>query len=298
MAIEKIFDQASDSLKLLSILIIHDRDIECQSNLVIGDDRIRGVTFTGSSKVGAQVAASAGKSLKKVRLELGGSDAFVVLPGTDIDKAVTAAVRSRFKNTGQSCNCAKRFIIDSTIHDAFLTKFTRRVSELMIGNPASLDTKIGPLAREDIRTTLASQIQHSVREGATLHYGGHPIASRGYYFHPTILTDVRPGMPAFDEETFGPLACISKAYGFQHALQLANATEYGLSICVWSGSSELAKCFVQQTTTGMAYINALASSDIRLPFGGTKRSGYGREMGAVGIREFCNVRSYVSLTSK
>jgi len=259
---------------------------------LIEDPRIGAVTLTGSNRAGAMVGAAAGRASKPSVLELGGSDAFVVLADADVPAAAAAGVRARFMNAGQSCVCAKRFIVDESIAEQFIAEFVSGTKELVVGDPLDSATHVGPLARGDLREVIQRQVRESVAAGAELVAGGSQIDRAGFYFEPTVVTEARPGMPVFDEETFGPVAAIAVARDDEDAAQLAGATQYGLGLSVWSESPARAMAVARQVTSGAAYINAAVASDPRVPFGGTKRSGYGRELADAGLRSFTNVRTY------
>ena len=260
---------------------------------VIKDTRISAVTFTGSPASGAAVAMAAGAACKKSILELGGSDAFIVLEDADLDAAVAAAVRARFSNCGQVCLASKRFIVTDRCWSEFSTRFVQAVSALRVGDPLDVRTQIGPLARQDLRDALDEQVQRSVAGGARLLVGGHKLAGRGYFYAPTVLTDVEPDSPAAIEETFGPIAPLLRARSAQHAIELANESRYGLGAVVWTRDVERARAMASQLQAGSVAINAVTASDPRLPVGGVKLSGYGRELGAAGMRELVNVQSVV-----
>jgi succinate-semialdehyde dehydrogenase / glutarate-semialdehyde dehydrogenase len=262
-----------------------------ETDRLIADPRIQAVTLTGSSEVGEQVASAAGKALKKQVLELGGSDPFIVLADADVDAAVTTAVRARNQNNGQSCIAAKRFIVEEPVADAFTEKFAAAVQALRVGNPAERKTQVGPLARADLRDALGRQVDESVARGAQALAGGHRLDRSGYFFAPTVLGGVTDQMTAFREETFGPVAAVVRARDTQDAVRLANATEYGLGASLWTRDTGRAKQLAGQIEAGNVFINGMVASDPRLPFGGVKRSGYGRELGAFGLREFTNVQT-------
>jgi succinate-semialdehyde dehydrogenase/glutarate-semialdehyde dehydrogenase len=260
---------------------------------LIGDPRIQAVTLTGSSVVGEQVASAAGRHLKKQVLELGGSDPFIVLADADLDTAVTTAVRARNQNNGQSCIAAKRFIVEEPIADQFTDKFAAAVKALRVGDPMQRETNVGPLAREDLRDSLSSQVERSVSGGAHTVVGGNPLDGKGYFYAPTVLEGVNAQMPAFREETFGPVAAVIRARDPQDAVRLANDTEYGLGAALWTSDLAQAKELARRIEAGNVFINGMVASDPRLPFGGVKRSGYGRELGVFGIREFVNIQTIV-----
>jgi succinate-semialdehyde dehydrogenase/glutarate-semialdehyde dehydrogenase len=258
---------------------------------LIADPRIQAVTLTGSSDVGERVASAAGRHLKKQVLELGGSDPFIVLADADLDAAATTAVRARNQNNGQSCIAAKRFIVEDRVADQFTEKFAAAVRALRVGDPMQRDTNVGPLAREDLRDALANQVERSVSRGAHTVVGGGPIDGPGYYYAPTVLDGVDHNMPAFREETFGPVAAVIRATDPDDAVRLANDTEYGLGSALWTRDIRLAKELARRIEAGSVFINGMVASDPRLPFGGIKRSGYGRELGQFGIREFVNIQT-------
>ncbi|MET7519664.1 aldehyde dehydrogenase family protein [Streptomyces sp. NPDC005480] len=292
LALEEICVQAGLPEHLVTALLIADADVPDTTARLIEDERIAAVTLTGSNRAGAAVGAAAGRAAKKSVLELGGSDAFVVLADADIEAAAAAAVKARFTNSGQSCVCAKRFIVHQDVADAFTEAFVTGVEALTVGDPRDPGTQIGPLARNDLRQAIERQVQQSVSDGARLLIGGKPLPGDGYFYQPTVLADTKPGMAAFDEETFGPLAAIAVAADDNEAVRLANATTFGLGLSVWTGQPAHGIEVARRITSGAAFINAIVASDPRLPFGGTKRSGYGRELAAAGMREFTNTRTY------
>jgi acyl-CoA reductase-like NAD-dependent aldehyde dehydrogenase len=260
---------------------------------LIVDPRIAAVTLTGSSVVGAQVASAAGKVLKKQVLELGGADPFIILRDADLDAAAQVATKARNQNTGQSCIAAKRFIVEESVADAFTEKFAAAVGALRVGDPMQRQTNVGPLARGDLRDDLASQVQRSVGQGARLVRGGAPTGERGYFYQPTVLDGVTDQMPAFREETFGPVAAVIRARDAEHAVELANDSEYGLSSNLWTRDIALAKELATRIEAGGVFVNGFTASDPRLPFGGVKHSGYGRELSHYGIKEFTNIQTVV-----
>jgi succinate-semialdehyde dehydrogenase / glutarate-semialdehyde dehydrogenase len=260
---------------------------------LIADRRIQAVTLTGSSEVGERVAGAAGHNLKKQVLELGGSDPFIVLADADVDAAVSTAVRARNQNNGQSCIAAKRFIVEEPVADQFTEKFAAAVQALRVGDPMQRETNVGPLARGDLRDALSKQVEQSVSRGAHTVVGGTSLNGKGYYFAPTVLEGVNPEMPAFREETFGPVAAVIRARDPIDAVRLANDTEYGLGAALWTRDTGRAKELARRIEAGSVFINGMVASDPRLPFGGIKRSGYGRELGVFGIREFVNIQTVV-----
>ncbi len=258
---------------------------------IVADPRVAAVTLTGSEAAGSAVAATAGKHLKKTVLELGGSDAFIVLADADIAAAAKMAVKARFQNNGQSCIAAKRFIVEESVYEIFLEKFVTNARQLRTGDPLDRATTLGPLARADLRDALEAQVAASVAQGARIATGGKRVAGPGYYFEPTIVADVRRGMPMFDEETFGPAAALIRARDVADCVALANDSDYGLGGNLWTSDVERAKELAAQLASGGVFINGMTASDPRLPFGGVKKSGYGRELGAFGIHEFVNVQT-------
>jgi acyl-CoA reductase-like NAD-dependent aldehyde dehydrogenase len=262
-----------------------------ETGRLIADKRIAAVTLTGSDITGAAVAAASGQVLKKNVLELGGSDAFIVLEDADMDGAAQMAARARFQNTGQSCIAAKRFIVVESVAREFEQKFVEAARRLKVGDPLDKHTQIGPMARGDLRDALAEQVDASVRMGARILLGGRPAEGKGYFYEPTILTGVTPDMPVFRQETFGPAAAVIHARDAEHAVELANDSEFGLGGNLWTGDIERGRKLARQIESGGVFINGMTASDPRLPFGGVKRSGYGRELSSFGIREFVNIQT-------
>ncbi|MCI3221874.1 aldehyde dehydrogenase family protein [Streptomyces sp. NP-1717] len=292
LALQELCVRAGLPEHLVTALLIADMDVPDTTARLIDDDRVAAVTLTGSNRAGAAVGSAAGRAAKKSVLELGGSDAFVVLDDADVETAAAAAVRARFTNSGQSCVCAKRFIVHQDVADAFTAAFVQGVEALRTGDPRNADTQVGPLARDDLRGAIERQVERSVAAGARLLTGGKPLPGNGYFFQPTVLADTTPGMAAFDEETFGPLAAIAVAADEDEAVYLADASGFGLGLSVWTGRPARGVEVARRITSGAAFVNAVVASDPRLPFGGTKRSGYGRELAAAGLREFTNTRTY------
>lgn len=258
---------------------------------LITDPRIAAVTLTGSDVAGMSVAAASGHALKKNVLELGGSDAFIVLEDADLDGAAKMAVRARFQNTGQSCIAAKRFIVVEAVADEFERRFVEETTKLKIGDPMDRETQVGPMARADLRDALTKQVEHSVELGATVALGGKSLDRKGYFYAPTILTHVTMEMPVFREETFGPAAAVIRAHDTDHALELANDSQFGLGGNLWTSNIDRARQLARRIESGGVFINGMTASDPRLPFGGVKHSGYGRELSWFGIREFVNVQT-------
>jgi acyl-CoA reductase-like NAD-dependent aldehyde dehydrogenase len=258
---------------------------------LISDRRVAAVAFTGSPASGAAVAARAGAACKKSILELGGSDPFIVLEDADLDAAVSAAVRGRFTNSGQVCLAAKRFIIVDAVREEFETRFAESIRALRIGAPLDRATQLGPLAREDLRAALDRQVQDSVKQGARLVVGGHMLDRGGYYYAPTLLSDTTASMRVVAEETFGPVAPVIAARDAEHAVRIANDSLYGLGAVVWTRDLERGGSLARRLEAGSVFINSVTASDPRLPVGGIKLSGYGRELGSAGGRELVNLQS-------
>lgn len=257
----------------------------------INDSRIAAVTVTGSVRAGAAIGAQAGAALKKCVLELGGSDPFIVLNDADLDLAVKAAVAGRYQNTGQVCAAAKRFIVEEGIAETFTQRFVEAVAALKLGAPHEEENYIGPMARYDLRDELHQQVQATLAEGATLLLGGEKISGEGNYYAPTVLGNVTPEMTAFRQELFGPVAAISVAKDAEHALMLANNSDFGLSATVFTADAALADKFSRELECGGVFINGFSASDARVAFGGVKKSGFGRELSHFGLHEFCNVQT-------
>jgi succinate-semialdehyde dehydrogenase/glutarate-semialdehyde dehydrogenase len=286
-ALQALFDEAAAPAGLVGVLLVEPETVAG----LIADDRIAAVTLTGSTEVGAIVASQAGRALKKQVLELGGSDPFIVLGDADIEAAAAMAVKARFINAGQSCVNAKRFIVEDAVADAFVAAFARAAAALKVGDPLVADTELGPMARANLRDHLHRQVEATLGAGATLIMGGEIPDGPGCFYPPTILDHVRPGMAAFDEETFGPVAAIVRAGSEHDAIRLANQTVYGLAASLWTRDLDRAQALARRIEAGAVFINGMTASDPRLPFGGIKRSGYGRELGEFGIREFVNVKT-------
>lgn len=285
--LEELFREAGTPEGLVSTLLINASDVAA----VLADDRVAAVTLTGSTEVGKIVASQAASLMKKQVLELGGSDPFLVLADADVELAAKMAVKARFSNTGQSCISAKRFIVDESVADKFVELFVAGVKKLKTGNPTDRENTIGPMARANLRDALHAQVERSVQEGAKLVIGGQSVDSEGYYYLPTVLDNVTPQMTAAIEETFGPVAAVIRVKSEEEAVAVANNTEFGLGAAVWTGNVEHGYHLARNIEAGAVFVNGLVASDARLPFGGIKQSGYGRELGELGIREFTNVKT-------
>ena len=292
LALEEVFRSAGVPEGLFTALLLTDARTPEVTARLIDDPRIAAVTLTGSERAGTAVGAAAGRAIKKSVLELGGSDPFVVLADADLEEAAVQAARGRYLNSGQSCIAAKRFLVEASVADEFTELFVKAVSNLALGDPTQRETRVGPLARGDLRDTLERQVAESVEQGARIACGGGRADRPGYYYEPTILVDVTAEMPAFREETFGPVATVTRVAGEDEAVALANASPYGLGASVWTRDLERGRRVGARLQSGSLFVNAIVASDPRLPFGGTKRSGYGRELAAYGIREFVNVRTW------
>ncbi|WP_201832653.1 NAD-dependent succinate-semialdehyde dehydrogenase [Microvirga zambiensis] len=286
-ALGDIFDKAGLPEGLVANLFVTQAAV---SN-IINDGRVAAVSLTGSTRAGAAVASQAGAAIKRQVLELGGSDPFVVLADANLQLAASAAVQARFQNNGQSCLAAKRFIVVEEIADKFVALLRERIEKLEVGDPMQSQTQVGPLAKISACSDLTSAIEQSISLGAELLLGGHKLGRIGNFFAPTLLDKVKPGMAAFDEETFGPVAAVSRCRDLDDAIELANSSQYGLGAAIWTADRMKAIRFAQSVDSGMVVVNGVVASDPRLPIGGVKRSGYGRELGADALREFANVKS-------
>jgi len=287
LAIEEIFCRAGFDDGVFQTLLIEPKQVE----KIIVDPRVKAVTLTGSEKAGSAVASTAAREIKKSVLELGGSDAFIVMPSADFERALSTAVKARTINTGQSCIAAKRFLIADEIYDEFLSQFVDRTRALKVGDPMDEATELGPLATEQILRGVHDQVQKSIAAGAKLLTGGNRIHGPGFFYEPTVLVDVPKESPAYREEVFGPVASIFRVRDADDATQMANDTAFGLAASAWTNDPEEQKLFTSALDTGMVFINAMVASDPRLPFGGVKRSGFGRELGSAGTREFTNAKT-------
>jgi succinate-semialdehyde dehydrogenase/glutarate-semialdehyde dehydrogenase len=287
LEIESVIRRAGFPADVFQTLLIGSAQVP----RVIDDRRVKAASLTGSEPAGAQVAAQAGRQLKKTVLELGGSDPFVVMPSADLERAVRTAVEARVINNGQSCIAAKRFLVDAGIAAEFERRFVQAMEALRIGDPMDESTQLGPLATPDILEGLDQQVRTTVAAGARLLTGGHRIDRPGNFYAPTVLADVPEDSPAYREELFGPVAVLFRTEGIDQAIRLANDTEFGLGASVWTNDPDEQHKLVEEIEAGMVFVNGMVASDARLPFGGVKRSGYGRELSAYGIREFVNVKT-------
>lgn len=287
LLIEALFNDAGLPAHLFSVINATNAGV----SQAINDARIAAVTVTGSVRAGSAIGAQAGAALKKCVLELGGSDPFIVLKDADLDAAVQAAIAGRYQNTGQVCAAAKRFIIEREIADAFSEKFVAAVAQLKMGDPRVEENRIGPMARYDLRDELHQQVLATLAEGATLLAGGDKLAGEGNYYMPTVLGNVTPTMTAFRQEMFGPVAAITVADNAEHALQLANDSDFGLMATIYSANDALASEMAERLECGGVFINGYSASDARVAFGGVKKSGFGRELSHFGLHEFCNVQT-------
>jgi succinate-semialdehyde dehydrogenase / glutarate-semialdehyde dehydrogenase len=292
LATEELFARAGFPDGLFRTLLVGDASVDEATGRLLGDPRVGAVTLTGSERAGAAVGAAAGRALKKCVLELGGSDPFVVLADADLGLTAEAAARARFLNGGQSCIAAKRFIVEEPVADEFERRFVDAVAALPVGDPLDPATRVGPLARADLLDVLERQVEGSVAGGAKVLLGGARLERPGWYYAPTVLTGVTPDLPVFTEETFGPVAAVVRAPDPEAAVALANDTPYGLGASVWTRDLERARQLGRRIESGSLFVNAVVASDPRLPFGGIKRSGHGRELAALGIREFTNIRTF------
>lgn len=287
LAIERVFDEAGFPKGVFRSLMIS----AAQTEQVIADRRVHAVTLTGSEPAGRRVAAAAGAHLKKSVLELGGSDPFIVLEDADLASTVSNAVVSRFQNAGQSCIAAKRFIVVKAIADDFLARFKNEVEKLTVGDPAAENTRLAPMARGDLREELHRQVRASLQRGAVQVTGCAPLPGPGYFYAASILDRVAPGMPAYDEELFGPVAAVIRVGDEAEALAVANGSRFGLAGSVWTRDAARGERLARRIQAGACFVNGMVKSDPRLPFGGVKDSGYGRELSHHGLREFMNAKT-------
>jgi succinate-semialdehyde dehydrogenase/glutarate-semialdehyde dehydrogenase len=287
LAIEEVFCRAGFDEGIFQALLIEAEQVE----RIIVDPRVKAVTLTGSEKAGSAVASAAARQIKKSVLELGGSDPLIVMPSADFESALRAAIKARTINSGQSCIAAKRFLVADEIYDEFLQRFVEGMRTLRVGDPFDETTEIGPLATEQILQGVHEQVQKSIAAGAKLLTGGNRIHGPGFFYEPTVLVDVPVDSPAYREEIFGPVASLFRVRDAGDAVEIANATSFGLGASAWTNDRTEQDLFTSELETGMVFVNAMVASDPRLPFGGVKRSGFGRELGAAGIREFVNTKT-------
>lgn len=292
LAIEDIFRRAGFSEGAFQTLLIGSDHVQ----RVLEDPRVAAATLTGSEPAGRSVASIAGKQIKKTVLELGGSDPFIVMPSADLETAATTAVKARTMNNGQSCIAAKRFIVHAQIYDQFEKRFVESMKALRVGNPMDEATDIGPLATEQILKDLEEQVQVSVAAGAKILTGGQKLKgdgnlAEGNFYEPTVLADIPKNSPAYRDELFGPVASLFRVADIDEAIELANATTFGLGSAAWTNDESELKRFIEELEAGSVFINGMVASDPRLPFGGVKHSGFGRELGYFGIREFVNIKT-------
>jgi succinate-semialdehyde dehydrogenase / glutarate-semialdehyde dehydrogenase len=287
LAIEEVFQKAGFPKDIFRTLLITSNQVDS----VIENAKVKATTLTGSEYAGSMVASKSGKMLKKSVMELGGSDPFIILKDADVELAVNTAVSARLLNNGQSCIAAKRFIVVDEIADEFEKQFVRKFEEVVVGDPMQNGTELGPIAREDLLLELHEQVTKSVEVGAKILTGGKRLKRKGYYYPATILTNVKKGMLAYDQELFGPVASVIKVKDEAEAIKVANDTEFGLGASLWTGDLEKAKILANEIETGSVFINGMVKSDPRLPFGGVKLSGFGRELSHYGIKEFVNIKT-------
>ncbi|MEW2327001.1 NADP-dependent succinic semialdehyde dehydrogenase [Micromonospora chersina] len=285
--LEELFRRAGFPEGAFTTLLVGSEKVD----RILSDPRVRAATLTGSEGAGRSIAQIAGRELKKTVLELGGSDPFVVMPSADLDKAAEVATTARCQNNGQSCIAAKRFIVHTDVFDAFAEKFAARMSALRVGDPMDEITDVGPLASEGGRDEIHAQVQDAVDNGATVLCGGEKPSGGGWYYPPTVVTDLRPGMRMWSEEVFGPVAGLYRVDSYEEAIEVANGTNFGLGSNAWTTDPAEQERFAVDLDAGNVFINGMTTSYPELPFGGVKNSGYGRELSAVGMREFCNTKT-------
>ena len=287
LLIEDVFLRAGFPEGVFQTLLIGAKKVDA----LLEDPRVVAATLTGSEQAGIQVGMGAAKRIKKVVLELGGSDPFIVMPSADLDAAVATAVEARILNNGQSCIAAKRFIVAEPIADEFQRRFVERMKALRIGDPFDDKTELGPLANAEAVTSLDADVRKSVDAGAKVLTGGHPITGAGNFYEPTVLTDIPVESPAYREEFFGPVASLFRARDLDDAIRIANDSRFGLGASAWTNDDKERERLINELESGMVFINKMVASDPRIPFGGVKQSGYGRELGEFGIREFVNIKT-------
>ena len=287
LAIERIFRQAGFPDGAFQTLLVGAAAVE----EIIEDSRVKAVTLTGSEAAGKCVASAAGRQIKKSVLELGGSDPFIVLPSADLDQAIPMAVQARTINNGQSCIAAKRFLVAEKIAGEFEHRFVQRMENLKVGDPLDEATQLGPLATAQVLHDLHRQVAESVAAGARVLTGGKRLDGIGYYYAPTVLTDIPRKCPAYQEELFGPVAALFRVRDVDEAIRLANDVSFGLGSSVWTNDEAEQARLIDEIEAGMVFVNGMVVSDPRMPFGGVKQSGYGRELSVYGIREFVNIKT-------
>jgi succinate-semialdehyde dehydrogenase / glutarate-semialdehyde dehydrogenase len=287
LKIEEVFRTAGFPEGIFQTLLIPSQKVD----KILNDSRIVAASLTGSEDAGVQVGTAAARRIKKVVLELGGSDPFIVMPSANLDEAVTTAVKARVQNNGQSCIAAKRFIVAEQIADEFERKFVSKMQALKLGDPLDEKTELGPLATADGVTGLEDAVNRTVQAGARVLTGGKRVDGRGNFFSPTVLTDIPKDSPGYQEELFGPVACMFRAKDIDHAIRIANDSRFGLGSSAWTNDERERDRFINEIEAGMVFINRMVASDPRLPFGGVKQSGYGRELGVHGIREFTDIKT-------
>jgi succinate-semialdehyde dehydrogenase/glutarate-semialdehyde dehydrogenase len=287
LKIEEILRRAGFAEGVFQTLLIGSSQVDA----ILNDSRIAAATLTGSEQAGIEVGVSAAKRIKKVVLELGGSDPFIVMPSADLEAAAATAVEARIQNNGQSCIAAKRFIVAESIADEFERKFVKRMQELRVGDPVDENTQLGPLANADAVSSLDADVKKTVAAGARVLTGGHPLKGPGNFYAPTVLTNIPKDSPAYREEFFGPVASIFRVEGLDQAIQTANDSRFGLGASAWTNDPAETERFINELEAGMVFVNKMVASDPRMPFGGVKHSGHGRELAANGIREFVNIKT-------
>ena len=287
LKIEEILRRAGFAEGVFQTLLIGSAQVDA----ILNDSRIAAATLTGSEQAGIEVGVSAAKRIKKVVLELGGSDPFIVMPSADLEAAVATAVEARIQNNGQSCIAAKRFIVAESIADEFESKFVKRMQELRVGDPADESTQLGPLANAEAVNSLDADVKKTVAAGARVLTGGHPLKRPGNFYAPTVLSNIPTDSPAYREEFFGPVASIFRVEGADQAIQIANDSRFGLGASAWTNDPAETERFINELEAGMVFLNKMVVSDPRMPFGGVKHSGHGRELAANGIREFVNIKT-------
>jgi succinate-semialdehyde dehydrogenase/glutarate-semialdehyde dehydrogenase len=287
LKIEEIIRRAGFAEGVFQALLIGSEPVDG----ILNDSRVVAATLTGSEQAGIQVGVSAAKRIKKVVLELGGSDPFIVMPSADLDAAVATAIDARIQNNGQSCIAAKRFIVSEKIADDFERKFVKRMQDLRVGDPFDENTQLGPLANADAVRSLDADVKKTVSAGARVLTGGHPLDRPGYFYAPTVLADIPKNSPAYKEEFFGPVASLFRVRDIDQAIYVANDSRFGLGASAWTSDPSETERFINELEAGMVFLNKMVASDPRLPFGGVKSSGHGRELAANGIREFMNIKT-------